>query len=171
MCFSEKIVCDILGLKYMGSVMNENASLFEQGDFPKLEDFLCFATHTANLAFGKAYQPYLSELGLTYSQWITLLALAEEDGLTVNQLGERLFLASSTLTPMLKILEKKGIVIRQRSVEDERKVHIFLTDEGRELHKASHRCMKVFYSLGLTLEEVQLLQKTIIQVRHNLLQS
>ncbi|EIY4967015.1 MarR family winged helix-turn-helix transcriptional regulator [Klebsiella quasipneumoniae] len=151
--------------------MNENANLFEQGDFPKLEDFLCFATYTANLAFGKAYQPYLSELGLTYSQWITLLALAEEDGLTVNQLGERLFLASSTLTPMLKILEKKGIVIRQRSMEDERKVHIFLTDEGRELHKASHRCMNVFYSLGLTLEEVQLLQKTIIKVRDNLLQS
>lgn len=151
--------------------MNKNASLFEPGDFPKLEDFLCFATYTANLAFGKAYQPYLAELGLTYSQWITLLALAEEDGLTVNQLGERLFLASSTLTPMLKILEKKGIVIRQRSMEDERKVHIFLTDEGRELHKASHRCMNVFYSLGMTLEEVQLLQKAIIKVRNNLLQS
>ncbi|EPT1488319.1 MarR family winged helix-turn-helix transcriptional regulator [Escherichia coli] len=150
--------------------MNKNASLLKQGDFPKLEDFLCFATYTANLAFGKAYQPYLAELGLTYSQWITLLALAEEDGLTVNQLGEKLFLASSTLTPMLKILEKKGLVIRRRSMEDERKVHIFLTDEGRKLHKASHRCMNVFYSLGLSLEEVQLLQKTIIKVRDNLLQ-
>ncbi|ELR7283052.1 MarR family transcriptional regulator [Escherichia coli] len=150
--------------------MNKNANLLEQGDFPKLEDFLCFATYTANLAFGKAYQPYLAELGLTYSQWITLLALAEEDGLTVNQLGEKLFLASSTLTPMLKILEKKGLVIRRRSMEDERKVHIFLTDEGRKLHKASHRCMNVFYSLGLSLEEVQLLQKTIIKVRDNLLQ-
>lgn len=152
-------------------MMNNNASLLEQGEFPKLEDFLCFATYTANLAFGKAYQAFLAELGLTYSQWITLLALAEEDGQTVNQLGEKLFLASSTLTPMLKNLEKKGVVIRQRSTEDERKVHIFLTQEGRKLHKASHRCMNIFYSLGLTREEAELLQKTMIKVRNNLLRA
>ena len=153
--------------------MNDNNAVhpFEHGDFPKLEDFLCCATNTTNLAFGKAYQPYLAELGLTYSQWITLLALAEEDGQTVNQLGEKLFLASSTLTPLLKNLEKKGIVIRQRSKEDERKVHILLTEEGRALHKASRRCMDVFYSLGLTLEEVQVLQKAIVKVRDNLLQA
>ncbi|WP_105457835.1 MarR family winged helix-turn-helix transcriptional regulator [Escherichia coli] len=137
--------------------------------FPKLGDFLCFATYTANLAFGKAYQSYLAELGLTYTQWITLLALAEEDGQTVNQLGEKLFLASSTLTPLLKKLEKKNVVLRLRSKNDERKVRIFLTDGGRELLKASHRCLDVFYSLGLTMEEVQVLQKAIIRLRDNLL--
>ncbi|HCI6753668.1 TPA: MarR family transcriptional regulator [Klebsiella quasipneumoniae subsp. quasipneumoniae] len=151
--------------------MKKNVSQLERDNFPKLEDFFCFAIYTANLAFGKAYQPYLAGLDLTYSQWITLLALAEEDGQTVNQLGEKLFLASSTLTPMLKILEKKGAVTRQRSTEDERKVHIFLTDEGRKLHGASYRCMNVFYSLGLTLEEAQLLQKTITKVRNNLLKA
>ncbi|EIB96620.1 MarR family winged helix-turn-helix transcriptional regulator [Pantoea sp. Sc1] len=141
----------------------------EYTNLPKLGDFLCFATYTANLAFGKAYQPYLAELGLTYTQWITLLALAEEDGQTVNQLGEKLFLASSTLTPLLKNLEKKDVVLRLRSKEDERKVGIFLTDGGRELLKASHRCLDVFNGLGLTLEEVQVLQKAILRVRDNLL--
>ncbi|MDY1807231.1 MarR family transcriptional regulator [Klebsiella pneumoniae] len=141
----------------------------ERTNFPKLGDFLCFATYTANLAFGKAYQPYLAELGLTYTQWITLLALAEEDGQTVNQLGEKLFLASSTLTPLLKNLEKKDVVLRLRSKKDERKVRIFLTGGGRELLKASHRCLDVFHCLGLSLEEVQVLQKAIIRLRDNLL--
>ncbi|ELN3757451.1 MarR family transcriptional regulator [Escherichia coli] len=119
--------------------------------------------------FGKAYQSYLAELGLTYTQWITLLALAEEDGQAVNQLGEKLFLASSTLTPLLKNLEKKNVVLRLRSTKDERKVRIFLTDTGRKLLKASHCCLEVFYSLGLTLEEAQMLQKAIIRLRDNLL--
>ncbi|WP_097301530.1 MarR family winged helix-turn-helix transcriptional regulator [Escherichia coli] len=141
----------------------------ERAGFPKLGDFLCFATYTANLAFGKAYQSYLAELGLTYTQWITLLALAEEDGQAVNQLGEKLFLASSTLTPLLKNLEKKNVVLRLRSTKDERKVRIFLTDSGRKLLKASHCCLEVFYSLGLTLEEAQMLQKAIIRLRDNLL--
>ena len=151
-------------------MMTDNrANPFEHGEFPKLEDFLCFATYTANLAFGKAYKPYLSELGLTYTQWITLLALAEEDGQTVNQLGEKLFLASSTLTPLLKNLEKQGIVLRQRATEDERKVRILLTEKGKELHKASHHCLDVFHSLGLTLEETIVLQKAMVRLRDNLL--
>jgi DNA-binding MarR family transcriptional regulator len=142
-----------------------------QSTFPKLEEFLCFATYTANLAFGKAYSPYLSTLDLTYTQWITLLALAEGNGQTVNQLGAKLFLASSTLTPLLKNLEKQGIVIRQRSKVDERKVQIFLTDKGKALLNASHKCMDVFHSLGLTLEEAQILQRAMVKVRNNLLNS
>jgi DNA-binding MarR family transcriptional regulator len=143
----------------------------EFSKFPKLEEFLCFATYTANLAFGKAYSPYLSKLDLTYTQWITLLALSECNGQTVNELGSKLFLASSTLTPLLKNLEKHDIVIRQRSKIDERKVQIFLTDKGRALLKASHKCMDVFQSLGLSLEEVQVLQRAMIKVRNNLLKS
>lgn len=152
-------------------IENNTTGPIAQGEFPKLEDFLCFATYSANLAFGKAYSPYLTELGLTYTQWITLLALAEEDGQTVNKLGEKLFLASSTLTPLLKNLEKQGIVLRQRSKEDERKVRILLTDKGRELHKDSHRCIDIFYSLGLTLEETSVLQKVLVRLRDNLLHS
>lgn len=150
---------------------NTQNTLPVQDGFPKLEDFLCFATYSANLAFGKAYSPYLSELGLTYTQWITLLALGEQDGQTVNQLGAKLFLASSTLTPLLKNLEKQGIVLRQRSTEDERKVQISLTEKGRELRNASQRCLDVFYSLGLTLEETRVLQKAMLRIRDNLLDS
>ncbi|EFC6552812.1 MarR family transcriptional regulator [Escherichia coli] len=139
------------------------------GEFPKLADFLCFATYSANLAFSKIYKPYLTELGLTYTQWITMLALAEDDGQAVNQLGEKLFLASSTLTPLLKNLENRGIVLRQRSKEDERKVQIFLTEKGRELYNASYRCMELFHSLGLTQEEARALQNAIVKLRDNLL--
>ena len=138
-------------------------------DFPQLSDFLCFATYSANLAFGKAYHPSLSKLGLTYTQWITLLALGEQNGLTVNQLGDKLFLVSSTLTPLLKNLEKKGIVARQRSTEDERKVQIFLTEKGWELRNASRECLGSFYSLGLPLEEARVLQQAVARLRDNLL--
>ncbi|HEY4466397.1 MAG TPA: MarR family transcriptional regulator [Klebsiella sp.] len=152
--------------------MNDyTAGQFEQGEFPQLEDFLCFATYTANLAFGKVYSPYLKKMGLTYTQWITLLALGEEDGQTVNQLGDKLFLASSTLTPLLKNLEKQDIVLRQRSTEDERKVQIFLTKKGEDLRNASYQCLEVFYALGLTLEETRALQRAMVKVRDNLLNS
>ena len=88
----------------------------------KLSDFLCFAVYSANLAFGKAYKPILEELGLTYTQYITIIALWEEDNQTVSSLGEKLFLESNTLTPILKKLEAAGYVERQRDPEDERQV-------------------------------------------------
>jgi hypothetical protein len=71
----------------------------------KLGDFLCFAVYSANLAFGKVYRPFLDKLGLTYTQYITIVALLEEDDQTVSGLGEKLFLESNTLTPILKKLE------------------------------------------------------------------
>ena len=70
-----------------------------------LSQFLCFAVYSANLAFGKAYKPVLDQLGLTYTQYITIIALSEEDDQTVGRLGEKLFLESNTLTPILKKLE------------------------------------------------------------------
>jgi hypothetical protein len=72
----------------------------------KLSDFLCFAVYSTNLAFGKAYKPMLERLGLTYTQYITLVALWEEDNQTVGSLGEKLFLESNTLTPILKKLRR-----------------------------------------------------------------
>jgi hypothetical protein len=69
---------------------------------PQLSDFLCFAIYSANLAFGKAYKPILDKLGLTYTQYIAIIALWEEDNQTVSGLGEKLFLESNTLTPILK---------------------------------------------------------------------
>src|SRR5476651_659154 len=101
----------------------------------KLADFLCFAVYSANLAFGKAYKQILEELGLTYTQYITIIALWEEDNQTVGSLGEKLFLESNTLTPILKKLEVMGYVLRQRDPEDERQVRITLTKEGRKLRE------------------------------------
>ncbi|ODN62737.1 MarR family transcriptional regulator, partial [Burkholderia cenocepacia] len=89
---------------------------------PKLSEFLCFAIYSANLAFGKAYKPILDELGLTYTQYITIIALWEQDNQTVGQLGEKLFLESNTLTPILKKLEAMGYLERHRDPSDERQV-------------------------------------------------
>src|SRR5262245_23199122 len=75
---------------------------------PRLADFLCFAIYSANLAYGRAYKPILEELGLTYPQYIAIVALWEEDSQTVGRLGEKLFLESNTLTPILKKLEGMG---------------------------------------------------------------
>jgi DNA-binding MarR family transcriptional regulator len=86
----------------------------------KLADFLCFAVYSTNLAFGKVYRPLLDELGLTYTQYVTIVALWEEDDQTVGSLGEKLFLESNTLTPILKKLEGMGHVERTRDPSDER---------------------------------------------------
>src|SRR5450830_1404498 len=102
---------------------------------PQLADFLCFAIYSANLAFGKAYKPILDELGLTYTQYIAIIALWEEDNQTVSGLGEKLFLESNTLTPILKKLESMGYLRRQRSAADERQVLVSLTDAGRQLRE------------------------------------
>ena len=77
----------------------------------KLSNFLCFAVYSANLAFGRAYKPVLEALGLTYTQYIAMVALSEEDDQTVGVLGEKLFLESNTLTPILKKLEQMGLSV------------------------------------------------------------
>lgn len=100
-----------------------------------LADFMCFAVYSANLAFGRAYKPILEELGVTYTQWIAIVALWEDDNQTVKGLGEKLFLESNTLTPILKKLEELGYLRRQRDPGDERQVIVSLTEEGRRLRE------------------------------------
>ena len=99
----------------------------------KLDNQLCFAVYSASLAMTRLYKPQLDKLGLTYPQYLVMLALWEEDGLMVSALGERLSLDSGTLTPLLKRLEANGLVARVRDVADERRVHITLTAAGRRL--------------------------------------
>ncbi len=99
----------------------------------QLDNQLCFALYSTSLAMTKLYKPLLDELGLTYPQYLAMLALWEQDGLMVSELGERLSLDSGTLTPLLKRLEVSGLVTRIRDVEDERRVHITLTAAGRKL--------------------------------------
>src|ERR1700754_805029 len=100
---------------------------------PKLSNFLCFAVYSANLAFGRAYKPILEELGLTYTQYIAMVALYEEDDQTVGALGEKLFLESNTLTPILKKLESMGFIQRKRDPADERQVRVNLTQAGADV--------------------------------------
>ena len=104
-----------------------------------LDNQLCFALYSTSLAMTKLYKPLLDELGLTYPQYLAMLVLWEKDGLSVSELGERLFLASGTLTPLLKRLESAGLVARLRDVQDERRVHISLTAAGRKLKSRAAR--------------------------------
>ncbi|WP_119304932.1 MarR family winged helix-turn-helix transcriptional regulator [Dongia deserti] len=135
---------------------------------PKLADFLCFAIYSANLAYGRAYRPILEELGLTYPQYITIVALWEEDNQTVSSLGEKLFLESNTLTPMLKKLESMGYIRRQRSSEDERQVVVSLTESGRRLREKGLE-MNLVKASGLTPEEFRKMQKGVVTLRDNLM--
>lgn len=99
----------------------------------KLDNQLCFPLYAASRRIVNLYRPVLTPLGLTYTQYITMLALWEDDGQSVKTLGNRLFLDSGTLTPLLKKLEAQGLVRRVRSTQDERNVSIFLTAAGHEL--------------------------------------
>lgn len=135
---------------------------------PKLADFLCFAIYSANLAYGRAYKPILDPLGLTYTQYIALVALWEEDNQTVSQLGERMFLESNTLTPILKKLESLGYLRRRRDSDDERVVRVSLTDAGRKLReRASQR--NLVKASGFPMEDFVKLQKQVTKLRDNLL--
>lgn len=135
-----------------------------------LSDFLCFAIYSANLAFGKAYKPILEALGLTYPQYIAIIALSEEDDQTVSGLGEKLFLESNTLTPMLKKLEAMGYVERRRDPEDERQVRISLTKSGRKLREKSLK-MDLTEATALAPDEFAKLQKAIVTLRNNLIEA
>ncbi|MFM0076141.1 MarR family transcriptional regulator [Paraburkholderia sediminicola] len=135
-----------------------------------LSDYLCFAIYSANLAFGKAYKPILEELGLTYTQYITIIALWETDNQTVGGLGEKLFLESNTLTPILKKLEVMGYLERQRDPEDERQVRICLTKSGRRLREKALK-MDLVEATGLAPDEFEKMQKAIVTLRNNLINS
>ncbi|KWO67073.1 MarR family winged helix-turn-helix transcriptional regulator [Burkholderia ubonensis] len=136
----------------------------------RLSDFLCFAVYSANLAFGKAYKPILEELGLTYTQYITIIALWEEDNQTVGSLGEKLFLESNTLTPILKKLEAMGYLQRQRDPADERQVLVSLTKSGRRLREKGLG-MDLVEATGLKPDEFAKMQKAIVTLRNNLIRS
>jgi DNA-binding MarR family transcriptional regulator len=137
---------------------------------PRLSDFLCFAIYSANLAYGRAYKPILEELGLTYLQYIAIVALWEQDNQTVSGLGEKLFLESNTLTPMLKKLESLGYVRRQRAAADERQVIVSLTEAGRRIREKG-LTMDLVEASGLTPEEFPKMQKAVVSLRNNLLKA
>jgi DNA-binding MarR family transcriptional regulator len=138
----------------------------------RMADFMCFAVYSTNLAYSRVYKPVLDQLGLTYTQYITIIALWEEDGQTVKSLSDKLFLEPSTVTPMLKRLEAMGYLTRARDTRDERNVRISLTDAGRALREKGLGFGKITVEAsGLTPEEFPVLQKAIARLRDNLLKA
>lgn len=135
----------------------------------KLSNYLCFAVYSANLAFGRAYRPILDAVGLTYTQYIALVALSEEGNQTVGALGEKLFLESNTLTPILKTLEQAGYISRIRNPSDERQVKVNLTAAGsRLIENDLGKALVENCGLG---DEFTVVQKSIANVRDNLLRT
>ena len=101
----------------------------------KLENQLCFPVYAASRLITREYQPYLDKLGITYPQYLVLMILWENDGLTVNDISQKLILNTNTVTPLLKRMETMGIISRKRSETDERKVMISLTDKGMAMRE------------------------------------
>lgn len=121
----------------------------------KLDDQLCFAFYACSRGIMKLYRPLLQELGLTYTQYITLLALWEQDQVTVKELGSRLFLDSGTLTPLLKKLEAMGLLRRTRDPKDERNVIITLTEQGHELRQQAEEVpCKIYQDTNVRPEDI-----------------
>jgi len=128
----------------------------------KLDNQLCFALYACSREITKLYKPYLDKINLTYTQYITLLVLWENDNITVKELGNKLHLDSGTLTPLLKKLENMKLVKRVRDTEDERNVYITLTDEGLHLkEQAKDIPLKLFCSTGLAPEEALALKEKL----------
>ncbi|WP_243049748.1 MarR family transcriptional regulator [Dyella sp. RRB7] len=129
-----------------------------------LDQQLCFALYAASRSFTGLYRPLLEPLGLTYPQYLVMLVLWEQDGLTVRELGQRLQLDSGTLTPLLKRLQTAGLISRQRRTEDEREVDIRLTETGlalREPASAIPAC--IAGHLNMSLGQMQQLRD---QLKH-----
>ncbi|MBS3847529.1 MarR family transcriptional regulator [Devosia sp. J2-20] len=120
-----------------------------QQDPLKLDSMLCFAVYAAGHAFTRFYKPRLDGLGLTYPQYLVFLVLWEADGLTVKGLGDKLFLDSGTITPLVKRLEGRGLVRRERDENDERQVRVFLTTEGRALRE---KALAIPLAVGAALD-------------------
>ncbi len=132
----------------------------------RLGEFLCFAIYSASHAFNRVYKPLLDELGLTYPQYLAMVALWEEDDQTVGSLCEKLLLESSTLTPVLKRLEALGHVKRTRDPVDERQVRVRLTEKGRALREKARGIPDcIVEASGLGADELRRLQDEIIALR------
>ena len=134
----------------------------DQYKTPQLGNQLCFPLYVIAKEITGLYRPLLEELDITYPQYLVMMVLWEHQRLTVNQIGEKLFLDSGTITPLLKRLEAKSYIVRQRKIEDERVVEISLTDEGERLQdKACLIPEKMNDRLDLPETDVQELKQAV----------
>jgi len=131
-----------------------------------LDKQLCFALYSASLAMTKVYKPLLAPLGLTYPQYLVMLALWEHDGLSVSALGDKLALDSGTLTPLLKRLQAQGRITRERDAQDERRVIVQLTPAGRQLKVEARRIPReIGRASGCELSEIVDLTRQLTAMR------
>jgi MarR family transcriptional regulator, organic hydroperoxide resistance regulator len=135
----------------------------------ELDRQLCFALYSSSLAMTKLYKPLLEPLGLTYPQYLAMLVLWEQDGVTVSHVGERLQLDSGTLTPLLKRLETAGLLKRERDTEDERRVLLRLTPAGRALRRQALRIPEqIACASACELDEIAELTQRLQHLRDQL---
>ncbi|GIZ11190.1 MarR family winged helix-turn-helix transcriptional regulator [Pseudomonas sp. NCCP-436] len=134
-----------------------------------LDNQLCFALYSTSLLMTKTYKPLLQALGLTYPQYLAMLVLWENEGITVSEISARMLTDPGSLTPLLKRLESEGLLQRRRSTEDERIVRLYLTDKGRALHeqaKSLPAC--ILKATGLDLQNLAELRDNLMELRRNL---
>ena len=138
---------------------------FSEYDALKLDNQMCFPLSAASREVTKLYRPYLDALNLTYTQYITMMVLWEQRSCSAKELGEKLYLDSGTLTPVIKSLEQKGFVKRSRSTADERVLMVELTDTGFELREEAKAVpQKMAGCIKLTPEEAEILYKLLYKV-------
>ena len=134
-----------------------------------LDSQLCFSLYAASIAVNRTYKPLLDKLGLTYPQYLVMLALWERDDVPVKDIGERLFLDSGTLTPLLKRMEVADLIKRTRSTEDERQVLIALTPQGQALkEKARAVPQGILAASACSLGELSAMKKDLVALRERL---
>lgn len=138
----------------------------------RLDNQLCFPLYAASRLVTRSYQPLLEKLDLTYPQYLVLMILWEKDGVSVNEIADRLILNTNTVTPLLKRMESGELITRKRSGKDERKVMIALTEKGRELEsRAAEIPVKILEALepaGIPLEELENMKSALCRLMHAL---
>ncbi|AJQ92360.1 MarR family winged helix-turn-helix transcriptional regulator [Gynuella sunshinyii] len=138
----------------------------------KLEDQLCFALYSTMLGMNKVYRKVLRRLNLTYPQYLVMMVLWQQDSQTVSSIGERLFLESPTLTPLLKRLETRGLITRQRSIHDERQVIVTVTEEGKALHEQALQIPElVLAATNCSVDKLVQLKNDLVDLRKELFAS
>jgi DNA-binding MarR family transcriptional regulator len=142
----------------------------QAADLPLLLDNqLCFAVYSTGHAFNRVYKPLLDRLGLTYPQYLVMLVLWERDGVPVKDIGEKLFLDSGTLTPLLKRLEAADLIKRTRSTQDERQVLIALTPKGQALRERARAVPQaILASSACSVAELSAMKNDLIELRDKL---
>lgn len=152
---------------YIGAM--DKHTLPDPGATPRLDAQLCFALYATQLSMSKVYRKLLKPLALTYPQYLVMLVLWEHGSLSVSEIGERLYLDSATLTPLLKRLEASGLVTRLRSRDDERHVVISLTRSGRALEKKAAEVQHaIFCATHCSVEELTALKDQLHTLRRQL---